>query len=88
MGEAGRDVTTILLAIVAVGLVATLVSRNANTAGVVNSASSFFNSALGTAEGPVSGYSPGAPIYASSGTGIGIGSGLAEPGAGYTGGQY
>ncbi len=90
MGEIGKDVTTIALAIVGVAVLAVLVSRNANTTGVLNSGSSAFNSALATAEGPVSGYSPGPPIYAQGGfggTGIGMGVGLLEPGAGYTGGM-
>jgi hypothetical protein len=89
MGEIGKDIATILGAIVGLAVLATLVSKNANTTGVINSTSSFFNSALGTAEGPVTGYSPGPPIYASSGTGISSsGTGLLEPGAAFTGGQW
>jgi hypothetical protein len=64
--EIFKDITSIALAIVAVGALAVLVSRNANATGVINSSSSAFNTALGTAEGPVSGYSPGPPIYASN----------------------
>lgn len=69
MNEVLRDITTVALAIVAVAVVATLVSRNSNTAGVINAGSSAFNSGLGTALGPVTGYSPGAPIYAGNGFG-------------------
>lgn len=78
------DATSIALAIVTVGLVATLVSRNANTAGVVNAGSSAFNTALATAEGPVTGYTPGAPIYSNQLGGLlGGGFGTPELGAGY-----
>lgn len=76
------DATSIALAIVTVGLVATIVSRNANTTGVINSGSSAFNTALATAEGPVTGYTPGSPIYANSlGNLAGLGS--SEFGVGY-----
>ncbi len=87
MGEIGKDVVTVALAIVGLATLAVLVSRNANTTGVLNSSSSAFNSALATAEGPVTGYNPGAPIYASSGTGFGLGTGIMEPGAGTFGGM-
>ncbi len=65
-GEIVRDISAIALAIVGVAVLAILVSRNANTTGVINSASSAYNTALATAEGPVTGYSPGAPIYSGS----------------------
>lgn len=83
MGEALKDLTTVLLAIVGVAILAVLVSKQSNTTGVVNSGSSAFNTGLATAEGPVTGYSPGAPIYASSSLGFG------ELGAGFltTGGN-
>jgi hypothetical protein len=64
--EVIRDISAIALAIVTLAVLATLVSRNANTSGVINSGSSAFNSALATAEGPVTGYSPGNPAYAGS----------------------
>jgi hypothetical protein len=85
-----KDFTTIALSIVMVGMVAVIVSRNSNTAGVINSGSSAFNTGLATAEGPVTGYSPGAPIYASTlglggfgalGSNTEIGSGYNSPGA-------
>jgi hypothetical protein len=83
MNEILRDITTVALAIVGVAVLAVLVSRNANTSGVINASSSAYNSALATAEGPVTGYSPGPPIYASNGLFGGLGS-LAELGAGYS----
>jgi len=61
-----REAASVLLAIVTLAIIATLVSRNANTAGVTNSLSSAFNTGIATAAGPVTGYSPGAPIYANS----------------------
>lgn len=65
--EIFKDITSIALAIVGLAVLAVLVSRNANTTGVINSASSAFNTSLATAAGPVTGYSPGAPIYAGNG---------------------
>jgi hypothetical protein len=79
--EVLRDITTVALAIVGVAVLAVLVSRNANTTGVINSSSSAYNTALATAEGPVTGYSPGAPIY-SSGFGGAFG-GQTELGSGF-----
>ena len=78
MDEALKDFTTILLAIVGVGAFALLVSKKSNTTGVINSGSSAFNTGLATAEGPVSGYTPGPPIYAQSAFGS-----LPELGSGY-----
>jgi hypothetical protein len=50
---------TVLLAIVGVAIIATLVSKNANTAGVLSAGSSAFSSSLGAALSPVSGGSLG-----------------------------
>lgn len=47
---------TVLLAIVGVAIVATLVSRNANTSGVVSSIGSSFSGGLTSALQPVSGF--------------------------------
>lgn len=47
--------TTVLLAIVGLGILATLVSKNANTTGVIDSGGRAFTSALSAAEGPVIG---------------------------------
>lgn len=46
---------TIALAIVGLAIVAVLVSRNANTTGVIQSAASGFNNAIGVASAPVTG---------------------------------
>lgn len=78
-----KDLTTILLAIVGVAVLAVLVSKRSNTTGVFNSASSAFNSGLATAEGPVTGYSPGPPIYATSGLGLFGAGGLGDVGSGF-----
>lgn len=49
------SVVTVLTAIVGVAIIATLVSKNANTAGVLSAGGSAFSSALGTALSPVTG---------------------------------
>lgn len=46
---------SIAVAIVGVALLAVLVSRNANTAGVISASGNAFTSALNAATGPVSG---------------------------------
>lgn len=51
------NATTVLLAIVSLGIVATLVSKNANTSGVIGAGFRGFSSALSAAEGPVIGSS-------------------------------
>jgi hypothetical protein len=51
------SLTTVALAIVSLGILATLVSKNANTTGVINSGARGFTSALSAAEGPVIGSS-------------------------------
>ena len=79
MSEALKDFTTVLLAIIGVAVLAILVSKNANTQGVIGAGSSAFNTGLATAEGPVTGYSPGAPVYAASGLSLA----LPELGSGY-----
>jgi hypothetical protein len=50
-----NSVVTVAVAIIGVAIVAVLVSRNANTSGVISSASQGFSTALGTALSPVSG---------------------------------
>lgn len=82
--EVLNDITTVALAFVGLATLAILVSRNANTSGVINSASSAYNTGLATAEAPVTGYSPGPPIY-SGGSGLGLGAlgNLAEIGSGF-----
>lgn len=93
MSEILRDLTTVLLAIVGLAIFAVIVSRKSNTSGVINSGSSAFNTALATAEGPVTGYNVGAPIYANQSAGFFGGlfspSSTGEMGAGFltTGGM-
>lgn len=49
------SVVTVLLAIVGVALIATLVSKNANTTAVISAGASGFSQSLGTALSPVTG---------------------------------
>lgn len=49
------SVVSVLLAIVGVAIIAVLVSRNANTAGVISAGASGFSQSLGTALSPVTG---------------------------------
>jgi hypothetical protein len=49
------SVVTVLTAIVGVAIIAVLVSKNANTAGVISAGGSAFGSALGVALSPVTG---------------------------------
>lgn len=53
MSDIVHSLTSIALAIVGIGILAVLVSRNANTSGVLTSAGSAFSGALQAAEGPV-----------------------------------
>lgn len=55
MNSLGQEVATIATAIIGVAILAVLVSKNANTANVIKSAGSSFNSALATAISPVTG---------------------------------
>jgi hypothetical protein len=55
MNDLTAAVVTIATAIVGVALLAVLVSKNANTSGVLNAAGSAFSTALGAATGPVTG---------------------------------
>ena len=48
-------VVTVLMAIVGVAIIAVLVSKNANTTGVITAGSQGFSGALGTALSPVTG---------------------------------
>lgn len=48
-------IVSILTAVVGVALLATIVSKNSNTTGVLNAGFSGFNSILGTALSPVTG---------------------------------
>jgi hypothetical protein len=51
------SVVTVLTAIIGVAIIATLVSKNANTSSVIQAGGSAFSSALGTALSPVTGSS-------------------------------
>lgn len=52
-----NSVVTVAVAIIGVAIIAVLVSKNANTTGVINSASSGFSQSLATALSPVTGSS-------------------------------
>lgn len=49
------SVVTVLTAIIGVAIIAVLVSKNANTTGVISAGGSAFSQALGTAISPVTG---------------------------------
>lgn len=49
------SVVTVLTAIIGVAIIAVLVSRNANTSGVLTAGGNAFSTALGTALSPVTG---------------------------------
>lgn len=61
-----ETLTTIGGAIVGVAILAVLVSRNANTAGVLGAAGSAFSNALSAATGPVTG-AVAAPVNTATG---------------------
>lgn len=65
--EIVAGIVTILTAIVGVAIIATLVSNKAQTSQVINAGGSAFSGALGTALGPITGYTP----QSSSGLGFG-----------------
>lgn len=48
-------VVTVLMAIVGVAIIAVLVSKNANTTGVIQAGSAGFSQSLGTALSPITG---------------------------------
>lgn len=55
MDRLTESVVTIAVAIIGLATLAVLVSRNANTSGVIKAAGNAFNSSLGTAISPVTG---------------------------------
>lgn len=59
MNSITETVVTIATAIVGVALLALIVSRKSNTAGVIQAAGSAFSNALGVATSPVTGASVG-----------------------------
>ena len=66
MSHFGEQIVTIATAIVGVAIIAVLVSRNANTAGVIGAAGSAFSQALGVAVSPVTGFTGGAAPFQSN----------------------
>jgi uncharacterized membrane protein YbjE (DUF340 family) len=75
MGESiVTSVVTVLTAIIGVAIIAVLVSKNANTAGVLSAGGGAFSGALGTALSPVTGmggfgsYTGGGAGYSQYGT--------------------
>lgn len=59
MSQITEQVSAILLAVVGVAILAVLVSRNANTAGVLQAGGSAFSAILGAATAPVTGSGAG-----------------------------
>lgn len=59
MSRIGEEISTILLAIVGVAILAVIVSKNANTAKVIESSGQAFSKALATAISPVTGNAVG-----------------------------
>lgn len=58
MNQITETIATIAVAIVGVAILAVIVSRNSNTAGVLTAAGSAFGTALSAATAPVTGSSP------------------------------
>lgn len=57
MNEIVTSVTTVALAIVGIAILAVLVSKNANTSGVITSGGQAFSGAIGAAVAPITGTS-------------------------------
>lgn len=55
MNNFWNSITAVATAIVGLAIIATLVSKNANTSGVINAASTGFAGALRAAQAPVTG---------------------------------
>lgn len=62
MNQITEQIAGILGLVVGVAIIAVLVSRNANTAGVLQAGGSAFSSILGTAISPVTGNNPVTPM--------------------------
>ena len=65
------SVVTVATAIIGVAIIAVLVSKNANTSGVIQSAGSAFGGVLGVAESPVTGSGGGLGLNSFTGGGGG-----------------
>jgi hypothetical protein len=74
MSNAMEHITTIAIAIIGVAILALLVSKKANTSGVIQSAGQAFSTALAVAESPVTGTS----VSINLGGGLG-GNGFTSP---------
>lgn len=75
-----ENLTTIAVAIIGLGIVAVLVSRNANTANVIQAGASGFSNALDVAESPVTG-ATSAPVLSYPNQGMFAGSAQFTPSA-------
>ena len=64
------SVVTVLTAIIGVAIIATLVSKNANTSQVIQSGGAAFSQSLGTALSPVTGGSSGIGSFSGVGASI------------------
>ena len=74
MNTITEGVVTIAVALVTLGIIAVLISKNAQTPAVIQSAASGFNNALGMAEAPVTG-AQYTPVLSYPGNGYGSGFG-------------
>jgi hypothetical protein len=57
MSKVGEQITVILIAIVGVSILAIVLSKNANTTGVISAAAGGFSTALAAALSPITGNS-------------------------------
>ena len=62
MNQITEVIVTVATLIVGVAILSVLVSRNSNTVGVIQAASSGFGSALSVATAPVTGFTPSLPF--------------------------
>jgi len=65
-------VVTVLMAIVGVAIIAVLVSKNANTTGVISAGASGFSQSLSTALSPVTGSGGGFGSFTGGGAGFNV----------------
>ena len=66
------SVVTVMTAIIGVAIIAVLVSKNANTVGVIGAGAGGFPSMLGTALSPVTGGGGGFGSFTGGGGGLGL----------------